>query len=89
MQNGSNLLCEIRAQSFTPKMVHFWRFLVNQKLRRKYPVVHRHNYIKVSPLRSLKNLNKGIISKTLYKVIYLCLPDKKVCFYYIKYQVLI
>ena len=50
---------------FYPKNGSFWLFLVNQKLRQKYPVDHRHNYIKVSPLRSPTNFKKGIISKKI------------------------
>ena len=71
---------------FYPKNGSFWLFLVNQKLRRKYPVDHRHKIIKVSLLRSSTNFKKGIISKILYKLIYFCLIDKKGHFYYIKYQ---
>ena len=74
---------------FYPKNGSFWLFLVNQKLRRKYPVDHRHNYIRVSPLRSPTNFKKAIISKILNKLIYFCLIDKKGHFYYIKYQLFI
>ena len=48
---------------FYSKNGSFWLFLVNQKLRRKNPVDHRHNYIKVSALRSPTNFKKGIFSK--------------------------
>ena len=63
--------------NFYLKNGSFWLFLVNQKLRRNYPVDHRHTYIKVSPLRSPANFMKGIISKILYKLLYFCLIDKK------------
>ena len=72
-----------------PKNGSFCFFLVIQKLRRKYPVDHRHNYIKVSPLRSPTNFKKDTISITLYKLIYFCSIDKKGLFHYIKYQFLI
>ena len=48
---------------FYPKNGSVWLFLVNQKLRRKHPVDHRHNYMKVSPLRSPTNFKKGVFSK--------------------------
>ena len=71
---------------FYPKNGSFWLFLVNQKLRQKDPADHRHNYTKVSPLRSPTNFMEGIISKILYKLICFCLIGKKGHFYYIKYQ---
>ena len=43
---------------FYPKNESFWLVLVNQNLRRKYPVDNRHIYIKVSPLRSPTNFMK-------------------------------
>ena len=71
------LVLRTSGPKFYPKNGSFWLFLVNQKLRRKYPVDHRHNYIKVSLLRSSTNFNKGIISKTMYKLNYYCLIGKK------------
>ena len=68
---------------FYPKIWSFWLFLVNQKLRRKYPVDLRHNFIKESVLRSPTNFKKGLFTKTLYKLIYFCLINKKGRFYYI------
>ena len=68
---------------FYPKNGSFWHFLVNQKLRQKYPADQRDIYIKVSPLRSPTNFKKGIFSTTLYKLICYCLIDKKGRFYYI------
>ena len=46
---------------FYPKNGSFWLFLVNQKLRQKNPVDHKHNSIKVSPLCSRTNFKKGYI----------------------------
>ena len=74
---------------FYPKNGSFWLFLVNQKLRQKYPVDHRLNYIEMSPLRSTKNFKKIVFSKTLHKSFHFCLIDKKGRFYYIKYQLFI
>ena len=74
---------------FYPKNGSFWLFLVNQKLRQKYPVDHRHNYIKGSFIHSPTDFKNGIISKILCKLIYFCLIDKKGRFYYIKYQLFI
>ena len=48
---------------FYPKNGSFWFFLVNRKLRQKYPVNHRHIYINVSLLRSPTNFNQEIFSK--------------------------
>ena len=62
-----NLFCVIRTQNFriSPQKWVILAFLVNQKLRQKYPVDHRHNCIKVSPLRSPTNSKKGIFSKKI------------------------
>ena len=68
---------------FYPKNGSFWLFLVNQKLRQKNPVDHKHNSIKVSPLCSRTNFKKGYI---LQNILYfnLFLFDRQIgCFYYI------
>ena len=49
-----------------------------------FQIIYRHNYIKVSSLRSSTNFKKGIFSKTLYKLIYFCLIGKNRRFYYKK-----
>ena len=81
--NMVQFVLRISGPIFYPKNGSFWLFLVNQKLRQKYPVDHRHNYIRLRPLRSLTNFKRGIFSKTLYKLIKFCLIDKKGSFYYI------
>ena len=80
---------EIRAQNFTPKMGRFGFSQLIKNYAKKYPVDHRHNYFKVSSLRSSTNFKKGIFSKTVYKLIYFCLMGKKRRFYYKKYQLFI
>ena len=72
-----NLFCKFRAQIFTPKMGQFGFFCLSKITPKKNSVDHRHNYIKVSHLRSTTNFKRGIISKILYKLIYFCLIDKK------------
>ena len=58
----------------------FWLFLVNQKLRRKNPADHRHNYIKVSHLRSPINIMKGIFSKKKLQIVQKLFLNKKLVF---------
>ena len=65
-----NLFYEIRAQNSTPKRGRFGFSQLIKNYAKKYPVDHRHNYIKVSSLRSSTNFKKGIFSNTLYKLIY-------------------
>ena len=58
--NMVQFVLRISGSKFYPKNGSFWLFLVNQKLRQKYPVDQRVNYIKVSHLRSPTNFKKSI-----------------------------